>query len=1122
MFLQLNMDLDVESCGNCRKVYLKKSGGLRKHELMYPNGECRSTKKRILDSEGNVVPKKGRGHSVEGKSADETAKPRPRSKSMAPSIKSKSTEFMFGSIDPGMAAIVKVAVNGLLEQHERYSMTELDQYVRENYPDVPKELVEHMILAASSAAWYVASKFYLRERLIHSAQEHHQVQVEKISRSMLSWFTGFRKTKADDSTKTVTTETMPTAVKLAPTVVESDSRESDELRLNVFDTATAIRISGDKDSFEELTFSTEDDHLLTDDANGSLIPVSMLNGLAGVATAQFPSTNDLVTVSMLKDSADTDQFIVASCVTASNNDISGSSAMTSVMYNSTDIAIVPSIDDPDAISTLKEAAVSDPKMAMSNEFALTDDTIDSSAISILQDPDMIDLSKHNVSTVPVVTTSPVVLSNTFKNSVVNEFFTYPMSMPVVSSDVSFKINNNVLYDPSSVMCTAGYDPEDPSMNGKTGQLFATNPDLTAGAEKLFGNIVKFDLPVSMSQSAYGKMTEEICQRVAINNFLPQLKKRKFDDNANKPRVTDSTTKKLLESSEKITRHVEKQNILSTVTMSKAESSDEKKIISLLSSDDEVVNPKTSVHATSTGKENKSMFKKSKLISSEVKVHLVDIGNKLNKSKPIQIVDDVMSDVEPDSDEEFSFADKVSKLVVKTQFGKELMKPTNESQLTDKDSKSTMKPQPVDKLSKHTNELQPVARTSRPTDKTQPIEKLSKSVEKSQSGEKSSKSTGNSQTVNKFLDSAKVLKSVDKASKPTDKSQTIEKPPKSVEKSQSGDKSSKSTDNSQTVGRLLESVQLLQPVDKSNVTPNTTVETEHLDDTSPNAGDLYEKQTELDETELTSTATRFQLKETDKEVTSSYVTNKDEVLQEVLKELAYLRSRSENILSPMSTSSSLSLVTPSQSLTSLPTSKNDSGVEITDKELMDNPKLDELLRVTDHDEYFKGDTQMVRPKVHRASEDKEYSRTGYARDDYRKHPSYDDRTRSRSPFIKPHPYRGNSRYNSRGQSYRGWSRPGYDRQYAQPDRRTYSYKNESQEYYTRQPVHIPRLCDQPCQLTRRQDQVTQSGASSARTGDNRNEPSARKPDEPKRVDMLDLSSLNPELLDKIHELIRLQK
>ena len=213
--------MDMESCPNCQKNYLKKSGGLRKHELLYPNGNCKAKQKNVLKPK--VAKQKNCGQSVGngGKSNEETITSSAQSESATPgcssSVKSKSTEFMFGSVDPGLAAVVNVAVHAILEQHERYSVPELRQFVIENYPDVPSELIEHTILVASSAAWYVAGKFHLRESLIHSSQKHHQTQVDKISRSMLSWFTGFRNMKPQDAMKINNTGTASSGVHVTRT-----------------------------------------------------------------------------------------------------------------------------------------------------------------------------------------------------------------------------------------------------------------------------------------------------------------------------------------------------------------------------------------------------------------------------------------------------------------------------------------------------------------------------------------------------------------------------------------------------------------------------------------------------------------------------------------------------------------------------------------------------------------------------------------------------------------------------------------------------------------------------------------------------------------------------------------
>ena len=131
-------------------------------------------KKYVSRSVAKVTPRKNRESSVGGKLAEDMEPTKVRSKSAtpsnSPSLKSKSTEFNFGSMDPGLAADISVAVHAILEQHECYSMTELHQFEVKNHTDIPGEFIDHTILIASSAAWYVVSKFYLRESDSFSAE----------------------------------------------------------------------------------------------------------------------------------------------------------------------------------------------------------------------------------------------------------------------------------------------------------------------------------------------------------------------------------------------------------------------------------------------------------------------------------------------------------------------------------------------------------------------------------------------------------------------------------------------------------------------------------------------------------------------------------------------------------------------------------------------------------------------------------------------------------------------------------------------------------------------------------------------------------------------------------------
>ena len=103
-----------------------------------------------------------------------------------------TTDYMFGDIHPEVASAISVATHGILEQHDGYDMRNLSQYVKITNGQVQEHIVPYIVLLATSAAWYVAHKFYVRERYMNSSQEHHQLMSESIANSMLGWFTGLR------------------------------------------------------------------------------------------------------------------------------------------------------------------------------------------------------------------------------------------------------------------------------------------------------------------------------------------------------------------------------------------------------------------------------------------------------------------------------------------------------------------------------------------------------------------------------------------------------------------------------------------------------------------------------------------------------------------------------------------------------------------------------------------------------------------------------------------------------------------------------------------------------------------------------------------------------------------
>jgi len=565
---------------------------------------------------------------------------------------------------------------------------------------------------------------------------------------------------------------------------------------------------------------------------------------------------------------------------------------------------------------------------------------------------------------------------------------------------------------------------------------------------------------------------------------------------------------------------------STSTALMIRSSCKENTISLVSLEDELSNSNTSVQVTSITKEKTELPVKSKMVLNDVKVCLVDIGNKLHRSNPI-LVNNVATDVEPDIETYTVPANKDSKVATYSQSVEKLSKSTNKSLPTHKSSEPVVIPVSSDKISETKNDLPAVEKKSKSMNKPVPTKKSSEPVVISISSGKISETKDDlpaaekkSKPMNKSLPTEKSLKPVliavasdkipktqndvhavekksnpamiDKTSKIMNELQSVEQRSTHKKETVSNERLSKCPVQSQ---RIEKTCSLKSFVDESNAPRSTNTMTAGRDehDKLPISTKLSVKPIESNNLQMTETigVSKKQPESTENEVTNNYTANRDEVLSEVLKELAFLRSKTH---SPISSNSSLSLSTQSMSTTSIPVSKHDSGIENTDKELMDNPKLDELLTVEDTDECFKADTRKVIPKTQRSAERSEYNRTAYERRDHRTRPGYDNTSRPERTFPQSQSFNNNSQNNWRGHvhrgrnSYGGWSRARNNTHYSQAERR--------QGYHTQPWIH-------------HQDE-------------DRRKRSSRRPDDLGRAGVLDVSALSPEVLGKIQELIWQQK
>jgi len=222
------MDLEMETCCFCYKMFKKRTSGLFKQKIAHHkdilDGETlmfekepfisnSRTKLRSQSVDGHVKESEtSSGHRSRRDFSDGSTSVRRRIHSVnsrtstenndeihvfiTPSEKTfmktkKTTDYLYGHINPGVASSITVAVHNLLDQHDRYNMIELTTYLQDCHPDVLQEIGEVIVLSAGAAAWHVAKKFYSREKYIHFSNTSHQEMVDQVSNSMLRWFSGF-------------------------------------------------------------------------------------------------------------------------------------------------------------------------------------------------------------------------------------------------------------------------------------------------------------------------------------------------------------------------------------------------------------------------------------------------------------------------------------------------------------------------------------------------------------------------------------------------------------------------------------------------------------------------------------------------------------------------------------------------------------------------------------------------------------------------------------------------------------------------------------------------------------------------------------------------------------------
>jgi len=527
---------EMETCQYCSRWYKKGTGGLFKHINQHHRD--------MIDYDSNVgiinpTPPtsidRSRSCSVDSSTTNNSAdhlfddlpKDKHKYKNRHHSVEravpftrpTRSTDYLFGNIEPGVASSIMVAVHGLLEQHDRYNVTELTQYLKEQHPDVPSEYTQLIVLSAGAAAWHVAKRFYTRERYLNSVTASHQELVENVSNSMLRWFSGFSSNK---------NHTRPGSS--IPAKVRSSSTSTSGSNTSVASFHQTISVE---------TNSQNDDTAATNSSiNGALSLPDV-----GQLTTGGHSLTDLSHEDMENPVTDT------------------------VITNITTVVTIPL--QQDLISSVETNAVS----------------------------------------IETVTTTEIVNDPAEGEPVTDIMYLEREMTPILNGDLA--------YDPCSSENISRYDPIIPAM-------YSTELNLSDNTEELYANIMKYNLPVSMSQSAYSKITNEVCQRVGMENVATEIKKRKLTDE-----VMDKKS-----SFSPITISQSPERSYRSVSTEKRDSKEREKIPVALSSDDNINKP-TQPKSSS---------------SKRVKV-----------SKSMVISNDTMSDVEPEVDKNSS----IKKTVIKT-------------------------------------------------------------------------------------------------------------------------------------------------------------------------------------------------------------------------------------------------------------------------------------------------------------------------------------------------------------------------------------------------------------------------------------------------------------------------
>jgi hypothetical protein len=181
------MNPALAKCPFCDGEYSVRSGNLKRH--------IKTVHKIPYESKEQMKEfEQMRCESFKQTKASEEKRGRKKTKDAQPqkTKRSRTIEYLYGEVDPIVSSVISTAVHDLLEQHDIYNLPQLTEYVVHNHEDVPGSLRQEIIIAATSAAWYVAKMYFTREKYLHSSKMNHHDSAEAVAGSMLHWFTGLR------------------------------------------------------------------------------------------------------------------------------------------------------------------------------------------------------------------------------------------------------------------------------------------------------------------------------------------------------------------------------------------------------------------------------------------------------------------------------------------------------------------------------------------------------------------------------------------------------------------------------------------------------------------------------------------------------------------------------------------------------------------------------------------------------------------------------------------------------------------------------------------------------------------------------------------------------------------